>query len=67
MTRYLLRVYRGTEGSAYFPDRTLRSRSRGRLEHRGQKLERDGFRVRVITITRDRCSPSTAPANGERP
>jgi hypothetical protein len=66
MTRYLLRVYRGTEGSAYYPDKTLRSLSRGRLEHRGQKLEREGFRVRLVTITGERCAPSTAPKHGER-
>ena len=55
MTRYLLRVYRGTEGSVYYPDKTLRSLSRGRLSRRGQKLEREGFRVRLVAITGDRC------------
>ena len=67
MTHYVLRVYRGTEGSAYYPDKTLRSLSRGRLAHRGQKLEREGFRVRLVSITGDRCAPSTAPTNGKRP
>src|SRR2546421_13111364 len=42
MTRYLLHVYRGAEGSAYYPDKTLCSLSRGRLARRGQKLEREG-------------------------
>jgi hypothetical protein len=42
MTRYLLRVYRG---SSYYPDKKLNSVSRGRLERRAQQLEREGFRV----------------------
>jgi hypothetical protein len=57
MTRYLLRVY-GTEGSAYYPDKTLRSLSRGRLARRGEKLEREGFQVRLVAITGDRCAPA---------
>jgi hypothetical protein len=58
MTRYLLRVY-GTEGSVYFPDQTLRSLSRGRLARRGQKLEREGFRVTLVAITGDHCVPAS--------
>jgi hypothetical protein len=46
MTRYLLRVYRG---SAYYPEKKLQSTSRGRLERRAQQLEREGFRVRILT------------------
>ncbi len=67
MTRYVLRVYRGPDRSAYYPDKTLRSFSRGRLARRGQKLEREGFRVRLVAIAGDRCTPSTAPTNGKRP
>ena len=48
MTRYLLRVYRG---SAYYPDKKLQSLSRGRLERRALQLEREGFRVKLLTIT----------------
>jgi hypothetical protein len=51
MTRYLLRVYRG---SAYYPEKKLQSLSRGRLERRAQQLERDGFRVRLLAVTRER-------------
>ncbi len=58
MTRYLLRVY-GTEGSVYYPDQTLRSLSRGRLARRGQKLEREGFRVSLVAITGDNCAPAS--------
>jgi hypothetical protein len=51
MTRYLLRVYRG---SAYYPDKKLQSLSRGRLERRAQQLEREGFRVRLQAVTPQR-------------
>jgi hypothetical protein len=51
MTRYLLRVYRG---SAYHPEKKLQSMSRGRLERRAQQLEREGFRVRILTVTGER-------------
>jgi len=51
MTRYLLRVYRG---SAYYPDRKLQSTSRGRLERRARQLEREGFQVRVLTVGQER-------------
>jgi hypothetical protein len=50
MTRYLLRVYRG---SAYYPEKKLQSTSRGRLERRAQQLEREGFRVRILTADRE--------------
>jgi hypothetical protein len=53
MTRYLLRVYRG---SAYHPELRLQSTSRGRLERRAQQLEREGFRVRVLTAREERTS-----------
>jgi hypothetical protein len=48
MTRYLLRVYRG---SAYYPDKRLESLSRGRLERRAEQLRHEGFSVRMLTIT----------------
>jgi hypothetical protein len=51
MTRYLLRVYRG---SAYHPDKKLQSLSRGRLERRAQQLEREGFRVSLLAVTGER-------------
>ena len=51
MTRYLLRVYRG---SAYLPDRKLQSLSRGRLERRARQLEREGFRVRLLAAGGER-------------
>jgi|GEM_PF-4423013 len=51
MTRYLLRVYRG---AAYYPDKRLQSTSRGRLERRARQLEREGFRVRVLTVGEER-------------
>ena len=51
MTRYLLRVYRG---SAYHPEKKLHSTSRGRLERRARQLEREGFRVRMLTAGRER-------------
>jgi hypothetical protein len=47
MTRYLLRVYRG---SAYHPERKLQSTNRGRLEIRARQLEREGFRVRMLSV-----------------
>jgi hypothetical protein len=47
MTRYLLRVYRG---SAYHPERKLQSTSRGRLERRAHQLEREGYRVRLLSV-----------------
>src|ERR1700751_1510673 len=50
MTRYLLRVYRG---SAYYPDRKLQSTSRGRLERRARQLEREGVRVRMLAVGED--------------
>ena len=50
MTRYLLRVYRG---SAYYPDKKLQSVSRGRLERRAEQLEREGFRVKLLAVTRE--------------
>lgn len=53
MTRYLLRVYRG---SAYHPERKLQSTNRGRLERRAHQLEREGFRVRLLTADRERYS-----------
>lgn len=51
MTRYLLRVYRG---SAYHPEKMLQSTSRGRLERRAQQLEREGFRVRMLAVGGER-------------
>jgi hypothetical protein len=48
MTRYLLRVYRG---ATYYPDKQVGSQSLGRLERRAQQLEREGYRVRLLTIT----------------
>jgi hypothetical protein len=54
MTRYLLRVYRG---EAYYPDKKLQSLSRGRLERRAQQLEREGFRVKLLS----------SPAHADRP
>ena len=53
MTRYLLRVYRG---SAYYPDKKLQSTRRGRLERRARQLEREGFRVRLLTVDGERFS-----------
>jgi hypothetical protein len=51
MTRYLLRVYRG---SAYHPEKRLQSTSRGRLERRARQLEREGFRVRMSAVAGER-------------
>jgi hypothetical protein len=51
MTRYLLRVYRGT---AYYPEKKLQSTSRGRLERRARQLEREGFRVRILSVGGER-------------
>lgn len=51
MTRYLLRVYRGT---AYHPERRLESTSRGRLEIRARQLEREGYHVRLLAVGGER-------------
>jgi hypothetical protein len=51
MTRYLLRVYRG---SAYHPEKKLQSTNRGRLERRAMQLEREGFRVRLLAVGGER-------------
>ena len=48
MARYLLRVYRGP---TYYPDKQVGSQSLGRLERRAQQLEREGYRVKLLTIT----------------
>ena len=53
MTRYLLRVYRG---SAYYPDKKLQSVSRGRVERRARQLEREGFHVRIMTVAPERST-----------
>jgi hypothetical protein len=51
MTRYLLRVYRG---SAYCPDKKLQSLSRGRLERRAEQLQHEGFQVTLVAVSGDR-------------
>jgi hypothetical protein len=53
MTRYLLRVYRG---SNYYPDKRLQSVSRGRLERRAEQLEREGFRVSLKVVAGERVT-----------
>jgi hypothetical protein len=50
MTRYLLRVYRG---STYYPDKQVQSHSLGRLERRAQQLEHEGYRVKLAAIGRE--------------
>jgi hypothetical protein len=47
MTRYLLKVYRG---SSYYPDKTLESLSRGRLERRAEQLKHEGFSVTILVV-----------------
>jgi hypothetical protein len=66
MTRYLLQVYRGAEGSAYYPEKNLRSVSRGRLARRAQKLEREGFRVRLLTIADKDSANWAMPVTSDR-
>jgi hypothetical protein len=64
MTRYSLHVYRG---SAYYPDKDLRSFSRGRLARRARELERQGFHVRLLAIACEHRARSAAATDGKRP
>jgi hypothetical protein len=63
MTRYSLQVYRG---SAYYPDKDLRSLNRGRLARRGRELERAGFQVRLLVIAGSGHARSAAPIDHSR-
>jgi hypothetical protein len=58
MTRYSLQVYRG---SAYYPDKDLRSLSRAHLLRRARELEREGFSVRLLANAGRHRARSDAP------
>jgi hypothetical protein len=61
MTRYLLRVYRGT---TYYPDKQLHSHSLGRLERRAEQMRREGYGVKLLAMTVN--GPSTPPSRSAK-
>jgi hypothetical protein len=48
MTHYLLRVY---SDAGYFPDKSVQSLMRRRVERRARRLEGEGFTTKVVAIT----------------
>lgn len=47
MTRYTVKVFRG---ASFFPDRTLKTHSRGRADRRMEHLRAEGFSPKLVTI-----------------
>lgn len=61
MSHYVLRVY---TQAGYRPDLGLRSISRMRTERRARRLQREGFRTRVLTVRA--ASRADPPASSTR-
>jgi hypothetical protein len=59
MIRYLLRVY---SEAGYYPDKTLHSVSRRRVERRARQLQREGFGTELLTVHSPRDLPISASA-----
>lgn len=47
MTRYTVKVYKG---ASFFPDRTLKTHSRGRADRRMEHLRAEGFTPKLVAI-----------------
>ena len=47
MRRYLLRVY---SDAGYYPDRTVQSLSRWRVERRARQYESEGFDTKLLAV-----------------